>query len=190
MQLLTGTATVDGLDGAVADLERTGERVDCTTQAFDAGLVADAEHLRRAVVLADRAHSRSEGIARERAVEVLLYAAGRRQIDRALAMGLTEGTTAAVVLADAEGSGAGGVEVHDGRPEPGEVGTDDPPEERERATLAAVCDLAWFEPGPVTLGDPERLRAFFDVGEAELAATDAALADLVRERVALLVVDR
>ncbi|PSQ39701.1 KEOPS complex component [Halobacteriales archaeon SW_12_71_31] len=144
------------------------------------------------MVLADRARGRNEGIARKRAVEVLLYAAGRRQIDRALAMGLTEGTTAAVVLADAEGSGTGSVEVHDGRPEASEVGTDDPdpPEERERATLAAVCDLAWFEPGPVTLGDPERLRAFFDVGEAELAATDAALADLVRERVALLVVDR
>ena len=190
MRLLTGTATVDDLDDAVTDLERVGERFDCTTQAFDAGLVADAEHLRRAVALANRARSRNGGIARKRSVEILLYAAGRRQIDRALAMGLDEGTTPAVVLADAEGSGTGGVEIHDGRPETGEVGAGDPPEERERATLAAVCDQGWFDPGTVELGDPERLGDFFEVGDGELAATDASLGDLVRERVALLVVDR
>ena len=43
-----------------------------------------------------------------------------------------------------------------------------------------------------TLGDydPERVRAFFDIGPAELAATAADLPAVVRERVALLVVER
>jgi len=189
MRLLTGTATVDDLDDAVTDLERVGERFDCTTQAFDAGLVADAEHLRRAVALANRARSRNGGIARKRSVEILLYAAGRRQIDRALAMGLDEGTTPAVVLADAAGAtDDGAVMVHDDRPEVG-AGVE-AAAERERATLSAICDLGWFEPGTVELGDPDRLGDFFEVGDGELAATDASLGDLVRERVALLVVDR
>ena len=37
--------------------------------------------------------------------------------------------------------------------------------------------------------DPERVREFFDVDDAELAATDADLAALVRERVVLLSID-
>ncbi|PSP82202.1 KEOPS complex component, partial [Halobacteriales archaeon QS_4_69_225] len=43
-----------------------------------------------------------------------------------------------------------------------------------------------------TLGAYEetRVREFFDVGDAELAATDAGLEALVEERVALLVVER
>ena len=162
MRLLTGPATVDDLDGAVADLERAGERFDCTTQAFDARLVADTEHLRRAVTLADRARDRGEGIARKRAVEILLYAAGRRQINRAMEMGVEEGETPAVVLVD------GG----------------------DEATAARAVEEV-LDPAE-TLGayDAARVRSFFGVGQAELDATDGGLEGLVLERVALLVVER
>ncbi len=205
MRLLTGTATADSPDDAVADLDAVGDRHDCTLQAFDARSVADPEHLRRAVTLADRERARGEGIARDRGVEILLYAAGRRQIDRALAMGIDAGETPAVVLAsappatDADGPATETptdpnppVPVHDGTDLPDAPGTDanSSADERERAALAAVADLSWFTPGSVSFGDPERLRSFFDVGQRETAATDASLADLVCERVALLVVDR
>ena len=194
MRLLTGTAAPGNLDDAVADLDAAGERFDCTLQAFDARSVADTEHLRRAVELADRERGRGEGIARDRGVEILLYAAGRRQIDRALAMGIDAGETPAVVLASAPDGNAtdGPVPVHDDTDLPAGNGidADAPPEDRERAALAAVAELEWFDPGTVALGDPERLRSFFEIGERETAATDASLADLVRERVALLVVDR
>ncbi len=206
MRLLTGTATVTDLDDAVADLDAVGDRHGCTLQAFDARAVAGPAHLRRAVTLADRARDRGEGIARDRAVEILLYAAGRRQIDRALAMGLDEGETPAVVVVSATPEttaaddgrpaetpldAAAEVPVHEARPETG-AGEDGngSAATRERAAVAAVCDRPWFAAGPVTFGDPERLREFFEVGAAELAATDASLADLVGERVALLVVER
>ncbi len=146
---------VDRLD-AVADATGT------TVQAFDARYVVDRAHLERALALADRERERGEAIARDRAVEVLLYAAGRRQIDRALEMGVGEGETPVVVLVD------GG---------------------EEAAAVDRVADLV----APAdTLGeyDPDRVRSFFGVADAELAATDASLADLVRERVALLVVER
>lgn len=199
MRLVTGTATIDDLDDAVGQLAHVGERFDCTLQAFDARYVAGAEHLRRAVELADRARSRGEGIARERAVEVLLYAAGRRQINRALRMGVDEGECAAVVLVGARpearaspGGVDGDVPVHDRRPDadPGAVGMDDGVEEREAAAVATVCGLDWFEAGMVALGDQKRLRRFFEVGEAEREATDASLSELVLERSALLVVER
>jgi len=170
MRLVTGRLDVPDVDRVVADLDALGAEHGCTLQAFDARYVADREHLRRAVQLADRARDREEGIARDRGVDILLYAAGRRQIDRALEMGVPEGEAvpvAAVVAADPES----------GRPDRAE---------REAATAlferVTVAD--------VELGDSERLRTFFEVGEADLAATDAALAELVRERVALLVVRR
>jgi KEOPS complex subunit Cgi121 len=59
----------------------------------------------------------------------------------------------------------------------------------EAGAAAAVADL--LDPAE-TLGDYDEtlVRAFFDVSERELAATAADLPTLVRERVALLVVER
>ncbi|MFC7235074.1 KEOPS complex subunit Cgi121 [Halosegnis marinus] len=172
MELVEGTVTVGGerfpdTDAFVDALGAVGDEHGVTVQAFDARLVVSARHLGRALELADRERARGDGIARDRAVEVLLYAAGRRQIRRALAMGVGEGETPAVVLVAAAPDGSGD----------------------EAAAAAAVGDLLASRP---TLGeyDPERVRDFFGIGERELAATDATLADLVLERVALLVVER
>lgn len=147
---------LEALDG-VADSH------DVTVQAFDARYVVSRRHLERAVELADRERSRGDGIARERAVEILLYAAGRRQIDRALEMGVGEGETPTVVLVDGDGD--------------------------ETAAASEVSErLAPAE----TLGeyDDALVREFYDIGAAELEATTADVEALVRERVALLVVER
>lgn len=172
MEVVEGEITVEGIEDFLADLDAIGEEYGVAVQALDARYVVDREHLRRAVELADRAFERGDAIARERSVEILLYAAGTRQIDRALTLGLDEGTHPAVVVVhapDSDGDGGGD----------------------EAAAAAAVRDLAAVEPGP-TLGeyDEERVREWFEVGDAELAATDAGLAALVRERVALLTVEK
>jgi len=166
MQVAEGTATVEDVDAFIERLATIGDEYDVAVQALDARYVVDREHLQRAVDLANRATERGDTIARDRAVEILLYAAGRRQINRALGMGVDEGTTPAVVVVD-------------GGPDGGD----------EAGATSAVRDL--LDPAE-TLGeyDPERVRAFFDVSDDELAATDGTLADAVRERVALLVVDR
>ncbi|MFB6138895.1 MAG: KEOPS complex subunit Cgi121 [Halosimplex sp.] len=175
MEFAEGVATVADLDGFVARLGEIGAEHGATVQAFDARYVVDRRHPERAVELADRAIERGENVARERAVEILLYAAGTRQIDRALELGVSEGECPAVVLVDA--------------PE----GVADPTA-AERGAVAAVRTLDG--PGrldPVeTLGeyDAELVREFFDVGDAELAAVDGTLADVVRERVALLDVEK
>jgi len=172
MEVVEGIATVGGdrfpdTDAFLTALDEVAETHGVTVQAFDARYVVSERHLERALELADRERSRGSGIARDRAVEILLYAAGRRQITRALEMGVNERETPAVVL----------------------VAADDAGESDESAAAAAVEEL--LTPAE-TLGDydPERVREFFDVGDAELAATDASLADLVLERVALLVVER
>ncbi|WP_227134140.1 KEOPS complex subunit Cgi121 [Halorubellus salinus] len=186
MRVLEGTAAVDDLDAFVAALGDVGDAHDCVVQAFDARYVADREHLATALRYAARAHRRGDAIARDPAVETLLYAAGRRQIDRALEMGVDEGVhdVAVVVASDFP---------------------EDPTTESdaERYCASAVTDLldvvvdrnAGNGDDDATDGvgfaatDPGRVREFFDVGDAELAATDATLAALVRERVVLLSID-
>ncbi|WP_306054865.1 KEOPS complex subunit Cgi121 [Natronococcus wangiae] len=165
MELLECHLAIDDLDAFVGDLGEIGDRHGTTVQAFDARYVADRRHPERAVELADRAISRGENVARDRAVEILLYAAGRRQIDRALEMGVGEGENRAVVLAD---------------------GGD------ESAALADVRGLDAFAGVESTLEKPheETLESFFEITDAERGATDASLGALVRERVVLLEVEK
>jgi len=175
MEVVAGRATVAAVEDFVATVEGVGADHDVAVQAFDARYVVDRTHLERAVALADRALGRGEGIARDRGVEILCYAAGRRQIDRAMEMGVGAGTgPVAIVVAAESGAGEGA-------------------RERERAAAEAVRERlgGQFEPADV-LGahDPAIVREFFGIGDAELGATAGDLADLVHERVALLVVER
>ncbi|MFQ5908745.1 MAG: KEOPS complex subunit Cgi121 [Thermoplasmata archaeon] len=73
-------------------------------QAFDADLVFGAEHLLVAWDHAERAFSRGSNVASDRMVEVLLFAAGERQIAKALEkMGVKEGQDHMVLLLAGEG---------------------------------------------------------------------------------------
>ncbi|WP_353634900.1 KEOPS complex subunit Cgi121 [Halobacterium sp. NMX12-1] len=169
MKLVAGTAVVEDVETFVAGLPDGSPET--AVQAFDAEYVAGREHLAAAVKHADRAFDRGENVASDRAVEVLLYAAGRRQIREALAMGVAAGEQAVVVVV------AGG------------------DEERAAAAVAAFLDdarvLAADEPGGAGVyGDRETIREFFDVGDAELDAAAGDLAGVVRERVALLDVEK
>jgi KEOPS complex subunit Cgi121 len=164
--VLEGIADVDDLDGFLATLDDVATAHGVTVQAFDARYVAGRDHLARAVELADRAIERGENVARDRSVEILLYAAGRRQIDDALEMGVREGRTpVAIVVAD-------GADPED----------DAASDLQDRLALDPAATLASV--------DADRVRAFFDVTAAELDAVEGDLADLVRERVALLDVEK
>ena len=162
MEVVEGQATVDDVDAFVEELAAVGEEHGSTVQAFDARYVVGREHIERAVACAERARERGEAIADDPAVEILLYAAGRRQITDALAMGLSAGECPAVAVA---------------------VGGD------ESGAAAALREL--FEPAD-TLGayDRARVREFFDVTDRELEASEGDLAGLVLERVALLAVGK
>ena len=94
---------------------------------------------------------------------MLLYAAGRRQIDRALEMGVADGKTPLAVAVAGSGD-------------------ERPPGDAVDGRLDSEDTLGDF--------DEQRVRSFYDLGAAELDATDAGLEALVLERVALLVVER
>ncbi|WP_290813576.1 KEOPS complex subunit Cgi121 [Halovivax sp.] len=183
MELLEGTLRVDDLDDVLATLSEVGDRHDVTIQAFDARYVAGRGHLERAVECAERARERGEMIARDPAVEILCYAAGRRQIERALEMGVAAGDGPATILVtggDREADRAGRLERASG--------------ETASAEAEAIADLAdeldLEEASVLDEADEERLADFFEITDAERAATDATLEELVCERVALLTVDK
>ena len=162
MEVCTGRATIEDVDDFLEALTDIGDEYGATVQAFDARYVAGRQHLERAVELAGRARGRGEAIANDHGVEILLYAAGRRQINRALAMGVQEGECPVAVVV---------------------VGGD----ERD----AAETVTALLGPGETLAGvDEETVCDFFDVNQHEREATAGTLEDIVCERVALLVVER
>lgn len=164
MEVTTGTAEIGDLDAFIEELDRIGEETGCAIQAFDARYVAGPEQLERAVALANRSFERGENVARERSVEILLYAAGRRQINRAFEIGVSEGERAVVLVADGED------------------------EKRALVALGELLEDGGWTPGE--RADPELIETFYGITDAERAATDAPLRDLVCERVALLEVEK
>ncbi|AKH96552.1 hypothetical protein HLASF_0038 [Halanaeroarchaeum sulfurireducens] len=151
-------ASIEAFVAELADASTSGTAV----QAFDARYVAGRRHLETAVDHANRSMDRDENVAEDRAVEILCYAAGRRQIERALEMGIGAGTTPVLVVVDG----------------PDEVSVAN----RVESVLG---------PGEAfALSDPDRIATFFDVTDRERAATDASLQALVCERVALLDVEK
>ncbi|WP_101298035.1 KEOPS complex subunit Cgi121 [Halegenticoccus soli] len=197
MRLVEGIAEIDDLDAFLARAEEIADEHGVDVQAFDARYVVGREHLERAVELADRAIERGENVARDRAVEILLYAAGRRQIDQSLEMGVSEGRIPVVVLVDGggdpdlttDGTSSSGDETG-AVDEISEVDeSDETAETSEDAAAVAVGEL--LEPA-ATLGEFDRALVceFFDVGEAEIEAVRGDLSDLVLERVSLLEVEK
>ncbi|MFC7325114.1 KEOPS complex subunit Cgi121 [Halorubrum rutilum] len=173
-RLVRGTVAIDDLDGFLARLDEIAADTGAVVQAFDAGLVVSDAHLDAATRLAARAIARGEAVARDPGVEVLLYAAGRRQIDRALTLGVAEGDQRAVVLAA----------------DFGDVPGADRPAADLDAAERAIEGLTTVGADAVTDFDADRVREFYDVTDRELAATAGDLADVVRERVALLDVEK
>ncbi|OYR82150.1 hypothetical protein DJ84_11240, partial [Halorubrum ezzemoulense] len=175
-----GPFAIDDLDAFLADLDAIAADTGAVVQAFDADLVVSATQLREAARLATRSIARGEAVARDPGVEVLLYAAGRRQIDRALELGVSEGERRAVVLV----ADFGGVS-----------GADRPTADLDGAVEAVrehAVDSTETPDGDAldAAFDEGRVREFYAVTDRELAATNGDLADVVRERVALLDVEK
>ena len=172
-RLVGGRVSIEDLDAFLAELEAIAAETGAVVQAVDADRIVDGDHLRLATRLAARAVARGEAVARDPAVEVLLYAAGRRQIDQALTLGVETGERrVGFVVADF-----------------GDVPGAARPEASLKAAVGAVERLC--EPAPV-LGsfDEAAVRSYYEVTDRELEAVAGDLSSLVHERVALLDVEK
>lgn len=162
MDVVVGRVAIEDVEEFLERLQEIGRAHESLVQAVDTSYIAGYDHLERATTLAKRAHERGEGIANELAVEVLLYVAGTRQIDRALELGVSEGEQSIAIIVE---------------------GGD---ERNAKEAIGDMLDPIDELPAP----DEERLTSWFEIGEAERNATSATLLDLVLERVALLEVEK
>lgn len=189
LRLVEGHVSIDDLDAFLASLDAIADETGAVIQAFDAALVVSDAHLREATRLAARAIARRETVARDPGVEILLYAAGRRQIDRALELGVSAGEQRTVVLvadlgdvpgtdrptADLDAAAAAIERIVGSADHDGDIDEGRPPTGDNNGTRAF---------------DEERVRAYYGITDRELAATAGDVADVVRERVALLDVEK
>lgn len=131
-------------------------------QALDASLVVSERHIHFAVQKALSAFCEGRNVANDPGVEIMRYASGERQIERALVMGISDHTRRiALILAKAEG----------------QMGWPDDSE---------LCRI--IEPdGCGCSFDPEAVKDLFHISSQELEAVgEQRMEDLVIERVALV----
>ncbi len=133
-------------------------------QAFDADKVASERHLIFAIEKALLAFSEERNIAKDLGVEILRYASGERQIERALSIGVS-GSTKRIALAIISPEFAGALAW---------------PDSSELSQLIEVDGIGCsFK--------LDALRETFNISEDEIRAADETrIPDLVLERVALV----
>jgi hypothetical protein len=88
MQLIRGRRTVDAVDATLGAMAAIADRTGALVQLVDARYVVDREQVALAVELATAAIAADRQIAEEPQIELLVYLAGTRQIDRALQLSL------------------------------------------------------------------------------------------------------
>jgi KEOPS complex subunit Cgi121 len=171
--ILVGRVRIASVDRFLATLQRLARAYAVTIQAMDAELVAGEAHLRAAVEKAIRAFTQRRHLTGDLGLEILVYLAGKRQIERALALGVAAGDRRVVILlVDPAGT-------RDLEPVAAEVKRHVGLEEETVAALelALECDA----------GKREKLERFFGITGEELQAVGAGKLNLlVLERVALL----
>ncbi len=171
-RIVAGNVSISNVADFLSRLKAIAHKCAVTIQAMDAELIAGEEHIRSAVKKAIRALEREKGITSDLGLEILLYAAGKRQIERALGMGVTEGKKkVAIVIVD----------------ERGEKDLEVVAEEVKRKIGIEEVPIRELESELSNSNKKERIKEFYKITEDEVNAVgEEKLKMLVLERVALL----
>lgn len=154
---------VENLKQFLQAIKAISKQFNVTIQFLDAVKIAGEEHVKAAVEKAVRAMERGRNISQDLGVEILLYASGNRQIQRALEMGIKEGRNEAVTVIA------------------GEV------EDVERAVAALEKLIVKADVLKYTEGKKKAIIDYFHITPLELEAVgEEKIPKLLLERVALL----
>jgi KEOPS complex subunit Cgi121 len=159
MILLEGYIISKDASSFLDNLTAIATEHECVIQSFDARYIAGKSHLTLATKYSKRAFEREDSIAKDPAVELLLYASGRRQINRAMEMCINPETTGIVIVIYGE---------------------------KETISSNSLRELILSSDVIKPIQNIELLCTFFDITPAELEVSSADIESLVLERVALL----
>lgn len=102
IHILEGTIFIDDTEEFLGKIKKTSKDKNIVIQAFDADKLAGEEHIRFAVKKAMNSFKAGRNIANDLAKEIMLYAAGKRQISRAMKLGVHKGENNIVLVAIGE----------------------------------------------------------------------------------------
>ena len=107
IHILEGKVSIDNVEEFLHKLKKISIEKNLTIQALDADKIAGEEHIRFAVEKAINSFRTGTAIANDLSKEIMLYAAGTRQINRAVKVGIHKGENNIVIVAvgDAKLSG-------------------------------------------------------------------------------------
>lgn len=88
IQILDGKVFIDDTEKFLQKLKKISKEKNITIQALDADKLAGEEHLRFAVEKAINSFKTGRNIANDLAKEIMLYASGTRQINKAMRLGV------------------------------------------------------------------------------------------------------
>lgn len=102
VQIIEGTIVIDDTEKFLQRLKKIGKEKNMVIQALDADKLAGEEHIRFAVEKAISSFEKGRNVSKDLAKEIILYAAGTRQINRAMRLGVHSGKNniALVVIGD------------------------------------------------------------------------------------------
>lgn len=102
IQIVEGTAFIDNTEKFLQKLKKISKDKNMVLQALDADKLAGEEHVRFAVQKAINSFKMGRNIANDLAKEIMLYAAGTRQISKAMRLGVHNGKNNIALVAVGE----------------------------------------------------------------------------------------
>ncbi|MFH1322998.1 MAG: KEOPS complex subunit Cgi121 [Methanobacteriota archaeon] len=157
IHILEGKVSIENIEEFLQKLKQTGKEKNLTLQALDADKIAGKEHIMFAVEKAINSFKTGTNIANDLSKEIMLYAAGTRQINKAVKLGIHKGVNNIVIVAVGEAQLSGFDEI------------------RQEPVLA------------YRVSKKEALMKIFGITNEELEAVgEEKIPDLVLERVALV----
>ncbi len=102
-QILGCCIEVKDLQKFLGEIRALSKQFNVTIQLLDANKIAGEAHIVAAVEKAIRSIERKTNVSQDFGVELLLYASGQRQINRALEIGIKQGRNNAAIVIAGEG---------------------------------------------------------------------------------------
>lgn len=104
IRLLFGKPVIRERADLILALRDLQSGCDCIIQALDADKVVSERHISFAIEKAFAAISEKRNVAKDAGMEIMLYASGERQIERALSMGISDSTKRIALILAASAS--------------------------------------------------------------------------------------
>ncbi|MCD1294510.1 hypothetical protein CUJ83_05785 [Methanocella sp. CWC-04] len=158
-----GKANISDVRSFLKSLAEIGKKYGIIVQAVNADRVAGRPHMEFSVIKAVESFKNNRNLARDMGMEVMLYLRGRRQIEKALEMGVKEGGNNIAIAIIGEGA------------------------EKALQEVQARLDVVDESVVDYTHDKDETLMKLFEITPAELEIVGKErIPELVKERSALL----